>query len=149
MNVGQTLEELFCEENIDPLEYVYGHSTYIKHAPVIAPEPDDYYIRKWVYSGFFDTRMDTLLRNLGVKTLFCAGFAGDICLLCTMIDAVYRNYRVILLRDCTQAVEIPEVDGTDFAFTKRIVLWAECYLGYTVTSDQFVAACKRAQGASS
>ncbi len=149
MNVGQTLEELFCEDNIDPLEYVYGHSSYIKHAPVIAPEPDDYYIRKWVYSGFFDTRMDTLLRNLGVKTLICAGFAGDICLLCTMIDAVYRNYRVILLRDCTQAVEIPEVDGSDFAFTKRIVLWAECYLGYTVTSDQFVAACKRAQKSSS
>jgi ureidoacrylate peracid hydrolase len=66
-----------------------------------------------------------------------------------MIDAVYRNYRVILLRDCTQAVEIPEVDGSDFAFTKRIVLWAECYLGYTVTSDQFVAACKRAQESSS
>ncbi len=140
----QSVEDLFCEDNIDPLEYVYGHSSYIKHAPIIAPEPDDYYIRKWTYSGFFDTRMDTLLRNLGVKTLFCVGFAGDICLHCTMIDAMNLNYRVILLRDCTQAVEIPEVDGTDFAFTKRMVLWAECYIGYTTTSEQFIAACERA-----
>lgn len=146
MNVGQQLDDLFCEDNIDPLEYVYGHSSYIKHSPVIAPQPDDYYVRKWVYSGFFDTRLDTLLRNLGVKTLICSGFSGDICLLCTMIDAVYRNYQVILLRDCTQSVEIPEVDGPDLAFTKRMVLWSECYLGYTVTSKDFIAACERAKG---
>lgn len=143
-NVGQTLEQLFCEDNIDPLENVYGHSTYIKHAPIIAPEPDDYYVRKYVYSGFFDTRLDSLLRNLGARTLFFTGFSGDICLLCTMIDALYRNYRVALLRDCTQAVEIPGVDGPDYAFTRRMVLWAECYLGYTITSEQFVAACQRA-----
>lgn len=144
MNVGQTLEDLFCEDNIDPLEYVYGHSSYIKHSPIIAPEPDDYYIRKHVYSGFFGTRLDILLRNLGVKTLFCTGFSGDICLLCTMIDAMYLNYQIVLLRDCTQSVEIPEVDGPDYAFTKRMVLWAECYLGYTLTSQQFIEACQRA-----
>ena len=144
MNVGQSLDELFCEDEIDPKEYVYGHSSYIKHSPVIAPEPDDYYIRKHTYSGFFDTRLDTLLRNLGISTLFCTGFSADICLLGTMIDALYRNYEVILLRDCTQAVEIPEVDGSEQAFTKRMILWAECYLGYTVTSKQFIAVCNRA-----
>jgi len=146
MNVGQSLEELFCEDEIDPREYVYGHSSYIKHDPVIAPEPDDYYIRKHVYSGFFDTRLDTLLRNLGISTLFCTGFSGDICLLCTMIDALNLNYELILLRDCTQAVEIPEVDGSEQAFTKRMILWAECYLGYTVTSEHFIEACVTAAG---
>ena len=75
---------------------------------MIAPQSDDYYIRKYVYSGFWDTRLDSLLRNLGIRTLVCAGFAADICLLGTMIDALYRNYRIVLLRDATQAVEIPD-----------------------------------------
>ena len=132
-NVGQTLEELFAESVNDPLEYVAGSSSYIEHADVIAPQSDDYYIRKYVYSGFWDTRLDSLLRNLGIRTLVCAGFAADICLLGTMIDALYRNYKIVLLRDATQAVEIPEFDGTDGAFTRRIVLWTECHLGHTCT----------------
>lgn len=140
-NVGQTLDELFAESVNDPLEYVAGNSTYIEHADVIAPEADDYYIRKYVYSGFWDTRLDSLLRNLGIRNLVCVGFAADICLLGTMIDALYRNYRILLLRDATQAVEIPEVDGTDGAFTRRIVLWAECHLGHTTTTADWITAC--------
>jgi nicotinamidase-related amidase len=142
MNIGKWHDELFCEENIDPLEYKFGNSSYIKYADVIKPESDDYYVRKWVYSGFFDTRLDTLLRNLQIDTLVCTGFAGDICLLTTMIDATYHNYRVLLLRDCTQSVEIPEVDGNDYGFTKRMILWAECHIGYTATSDEFISSCK-------
>lgn len=143
-NVGQTLEELFAESINDPLEYVAGNSTYIQHADVIKPEPDDYYVRKHVYSGFWDTRLDSLLRNLGIRNLVCAGFAADVCLLGTMIDALYRNYRILLLRDATQAIEIPEVDGTDGSFTRRIVLWAECHLGHTTTSHDWITACERA-----
>jgi len=143
MNIGKWHDELFCEENIDPLEYKFGHSNYIKYADVIKPEADDYYVRKWVYSGFFDTRLDTLLRNLNINTLVCTGFAGDICLLTTMIDATYHNYRVLLLRDCTQSVEIPDVDGSDYGFTKRMILWSECHIGYTTTSEQFIKSCKK------
>lgn len=143
MNIGKWHDELFSEDNIDPLEYKFGHSAYIKYADVIKPESDDYYVRKWVYSGFFDTRLDTLLRNLKIDTLVCTGFAGDICLLTTMIDATYHNYRVLLLRDCTQSVEIPEVDGPDFGFTKRMILWAECHIGYTSTSDDFIKSCRQ------
>jgi nicotinamidase-related amidase len=143
MNIGKWHDELFSEDNVDPLEYKFGHSAYIKYADVIKPEADDYYVRKWVYSGFFDTRLDTLLRNLKIDTLVCTGFAGDICLLTTMIDATNHNYRVLLLRDCTQSVEIPEVDGKDFAFTKRMVLWSECHIGYTATSEDFISACRK------
>lgn len=143
-NVNATLEELFSERGIDPHEYVEGDSAYLQHAAVIAPEADDYYIRKHVYSGFFDTRLDTLLRTLGVRDIVFSGFSADICLLGTMIDALYRNYRVLLLRDCTQAVEIPEYDGSAGGFTERICLWAECHLGHTFTSADWIAACAAA-----
>jgi ureidoacrylate peracid hydrolase len=143
-NVDASLDDLFSENCNDPLEYVSGDSRYVQHSSVIAPEDDDYYIRKHVYSGFWETRLDSLLRNLEIKTLIFSGFAADICLLGTMVDALYRNYDVILLRDCTQAVEIPEVDGPNHTFTERICLWTECHLGHTVTSTEWIAACNAA-----
>jgi len=133
-------DELYAEENIDPLEYHLGTSNVLKYSQVIAPQEGDYYIRKHVHSGFFNTRHDTLLRNLGCKTLVCVGFALDVCLGVTMIDALWRNYRVLLLRDCTYAIEIPGVDEPG-AWTTRWILYTECAIGYTATSEEWIAAC--------
>ena len=133
-------EEWGSEEGVDPREYHHGDSTALKFSRVIEPKPEDYFIRKHAYSGFFQTRLDGLLRNLGVKNLVCVGFALDICLGCTMVDAVNLNYRVVLLRDCTMALEMPwEVE--ELLHTKRMTLWTEICVGYTATAGDFVAAC--------
>jgi len=136
-------DELYAEDDIDPKEYHYGPSDVLKYSKVIAPQEGDYYIRKHAHSGFFDTRLDTLLRTLGVKTLFYVGFALDMCLGTTMIDALWRNYRVMLLRDCTYAIEIFEVDALG-SWTNRWLLYVECAVGYTLTSQDFIKACDAA-----
>ncbi len=128
------------EDGIDPREYVYGNSTAVKFSKVVEPRPEDYFIRKHAYSGFFETRLDGLLRNLDIKTLVCVGFALDMCLHCTMIDAMNLNYRILLLRDCAMAVELPE-ELEEMAFTRRMILWTEYSVGYTATSGAFIAAC--------
>ncbi len=128
------------EDMIDPREYVYGNSTAVKFSKVIEPRPEDYFIRKHAYSGFFETRLDGLLRNLNIKTLVCVGFALDICLHCTMVDAMNLNYQILLLRDCAMAMELPE-ELEDLAFTRRMILWTEYAVGYTATSEAFIAAC--------
>jgi nicotinamidase-related amidase len=134
-------DELYAEDNIDPLEYHYGPSDVLKYSRIVAPQEGDYYIRKHVHSGFFDTRLDTLLRDLGCKTLVCVGFALDMCLGNTMIDALWRNYRVLLLRDCTYAIELPGVDEPG-AWTNRWILYTECAIGYTATSEAWITACR-------
>ncbi len=137
-------DNLYAENNTDPLEYHHGPSNVLKYSRIIAPREGDYYIRKHVHSAFFDTRLDTLLRNLGCKTLVCVGFALDMCLGNTMIDALWRNYRVLLLRDCTYAIEIPGIDEPG-AWTNRWILYAECAIGYTATSDAWISACRAAK----
>ena len=133
-------EEWGSEDNVDPREYVYGDSTALKFSKIIEPDPEDYFIRKHAYSGFFETRLDGLLRNLGIKALVCVGFALDICLGYTMVDAMNRNYQILLLRDCTMALEMPwEVKG--LAFTRRMILWMEYAVGFTAASEDFIAAC--------
>jgi hypothetical protein len=84
-------DEIYAEQIVDPLEYHAGPSNVLTYSQVIVPQAGDYYIRKHVHSGFFDTRLDTLLRNLGVRNLVCVGIALDVCLGNTMIDALWRT----------------------------------------------------------
>jgi nicotinamidase-related amidase len=143
--MGRALQsdmELLLSERpglVDPKEYIISDGAHLLDiSPAVAPKPGDYYIRKHFYSGFKDTRLDTLLRNLDVKTLFCAGFDLSVCLLCTIIDAWELDYEVILLRDAVRAVEIPEDIEIGYSFTERMIKWVESMIGISITSQQFV-----------
>ena len=134
--------QLFAEPGVDPWEYHDGDGEVLSYNELVQPKDGDYYIRKHVHSGFFDTRLDTLLRNLDCKTLIFVGFALDMCLGTTMIDALWRNYRVVLLRDCTGAIELNGVD-TEGSWTKRWILYTEYAIGSTSTADDWIAACRQ------
>ena len=139
MHVDQN--ELYAEADADGLEYQRGPSEVLTYTDDVAPREGDYFIRKHVHSAFFDTRLDTLLRNLGIRNLVCLGFTLDVCLGTTMMDAVWRNYRVVLLRDCTYAIELPGIDH-DGSWTKRWITYVECNVGHSTTSQEFLEACR-------
>ncbi|NJO78929.1 MAG: cysteine hydrolase family protein [Cyanobacteria bacterium RM1_2_2] len=64
-------------------------------------DPTDICIDKYRMSGFWDTPLDSILRNLGKTTLFFAGVNADQCVMTTLQDANFLGYDCILLRDCT------------------------------------------------
>lgn len=135
------LEELFRERGVDEREYLSGEDDlFLETSDALGPKPGDYFIRKHQYSGFRDTRLDTLLRNLGITTLFCVGFDASTCLKMTMVDAFELNYELILLRDATAAQEIPEDVARDYSFTERIIWWMEAHVCTSITSAEFVDA---------
>jgi ureidoacrylate peracid hydrolase len=132
----------FREGGVDPREYHAGRPGPLTIDAALAPRPGEYYVRKHVYSAFFDTRLDTLLRNLEVRTLVMGGFWAGICMLATALDAFYRNYRVIWLRDGTLAGELPGQEA-GLPKTNAAIQWFENAVGYTVMVDAFCAACSR------
>jgi nicotinamidase-related amidase len=135
------LEELFRESGVDSREYLTGDDNlFLETSEALGPKPGDYFIRKHQYSGFRDTRLDTLLRNLGVRTLFCVGFDAGTCLKMTMVDAFELNYQLVLLRDATAAIEIPEDIERGYSFSERIIWWMEAHICTSITSGQFVSA---------
>jgi len=138
----ETFNREFAEGGVDPREYHSGPPTPLKIPPSLAPREGEFYIRKHVYSAFFDTRLDTLLRNLGVNTLVCAGLWAGVCMAATALDALYRNYRVIWLRDGTLAGGGPE-EIASLANTARWIAWFEEIIGYTVTSAEFARTCAK------
>jgi nicotinamidase-related amidase len=113
----------------------------ITFSEIIAPKPDDYIIKKHMADGFYETCLDTLLRNLGIKNIIAVGFAANVCLIQTLNGAFYRNYRVILLRDCTLAIEYPGTQK-DLSVTKNSIKYIERWIGYTIESDEFKKSCK-------
>lgn len=63
--------------------------------------PEDIAVDKYRMSGFWDTPLDSILRNLGVQTILFAGVNADQCVLCTLQDANFLGYDCVLLEDCT------------------------------------------------
>jgi nicotinamidase-related amidase len=66
----------------------------------LAPAEGDIQVDKFRMSGFWDTPLDSILRNLGVTTLLFAGVNVDQCVLATLQDASCLGYDCILLEDC-------------------------------------------------
>lgn len=64
-------------------------------------DPVDICVDKYRMSGFWDTPLDSILRNLGRTTLLFAGVNADQCVMATLQDANFLGYDCILLRDCT------------------------------------------------
>ncbi len=62
--------------------------------------PGDIAVDKYRISGFWDTPLDSILRNLGVTTLLFTGVNIDQCVLHSLTDAGFLGYGCVLLEDC-------------------------------------------------
>lgn len=69
----------------------------------LLPKETDYFVLKPRHSGFLGTPLEALLRHLGVHVVLLAGFATDLCVLFTALDAHARGFSVALAADATAA----------------------------------------------
>ncbi|WP_216671266.1 cysteine hydrolase family protein [Mangrovicoccus sp. HB161399] len=67
----------------------------------LAPEDGDIAVSKYRMTGFQDTELETVLRNLDVTTVLFAGVNADQCVLNTLTDAVAKGFDAVLLEDCS------------------------------------------------
>ncbi|WP_217424783.1 cysteine hydrolase family protein [Virgibacillus ihumii] len=65
----------------------------------IKPEKQDIVIDKYRWSSFYDTSLNLILKNMGIKHLIIGGFVTDGCLMTTVFDAYFRDYQVNLVKD--------------------------------------------------
>jgi len=69
----------------------------------LAPQPDDIYVVKRRYSGFFNTDLDLTLKDLGVEAVVVMGVVTNICVRSTVHDAFFLGYQVVVPEDCVAA----------------------------------------------
>ena len=97
---------------IDPEFEVWG-----KHAEAgswgaevvdeLKPKKEDLRVFKRKYSAFQGTDLDQLLRELKVDTVILTGVVTDICIQHTAADAFFKGYKIIVPKDCVEAVDAP------------------------------------------
>lgn len=98
----------------------------------LKPEPGDIAVDKYRMSGFFDTPLDSVLRNLNVTTVLFAGVNADQCVLATLTDAACIGYDVVLLEDCAATT------SPGYCFDATVYNVAQCF-GFVTTSTALLA----------
>ena len=99
---------LFCNdghiEGLDQELELWGPHG-IKGKTRIFPEIDvedyDLVIPKRRYSAFFQTALELTLSEIGADTLFVVGCDTNVCVLHTLADAFYRNFKTVVIEDAT------------------------------------------------
>jgi nicotinamidase-related amidase len=69
-------------------------------ARTLAPTSEDIAVLKARHSAFYETPLQLLLQQLGVRQLVLVGLATEWCVLFTAIDAYVRGYSLWVPQDC-------------------------------------------------
>lgn len=80
----------------------------------LKPGKKDSVILKTTYSGFFGTKLDSLLKKIKPKQLIVTGVCTEICVLYTVADAYMRGYEVHVPEEC-----VAGLTKEDHAFALR------------------------------
>jgi len=105
--------------------------------PELKPYASDIVLFKTRFSGFYQTRLDSTLKIVGIKNLILVGCTTSVCIESTVRDAMFRDYVSVVLQDCTA-----EPDGFDFARSNHeaslFIIQAE--FGWVSDSKEFIRA---------
>jgi len=93
----------------------------------------DICVDKFRMSGFWDTPLDAILRNLRVDTLLFAGVNADQCVVWTLADANFLGYDCVMLEDCCATT------SPAFCWDATLYNVRQC-LGFVATGSDLIAA---------
>ncbi|MBM7566018.1 cysteine hydrolase family protein [Paenibacillus sacheonensis] len=99
----------------------------------LVPEQEDVRVDKYRMSGFWDTPLDSILRNMDITTLLFAGVNLDQCVMHTLQDAGCLGYDVVLLADCCAT------SSPDYCAEGAIYNIKQCY-GFVAESADVLGA---------
>jgi ureidoacrylate peracid hydrolase len=101
----------------------------------LKPHISDLVIVKNRYSGFAHTDLDSQLRNRGIRYLFFAGIATNVCVESTLRDAFFLDYWPILISDAAMAAGPPGMH-------EATIFNVESFFGWTVQTDELISQLK-------
>lgn len=93
----------------------------------------DYVVPKRRYSGFFQTDLDILLRELGVDTVIMTGLHAHMCVRHTSADAYQLGYNVVVAKEATDSF-------TEEDYNIGIAYLKTCYGADAYTNAELIEA---------
>jgi gluconolactonase len=120
------------KQNAPLFEGVKGSNALVRGtwgaAPVegLEPQPGDHVVEKMRMNGFYNTRLDILLRGLGVENLIITGAWTNMSIEHTARHAADAGYRAIVASDGTSTIDDE---------------WQNAALGYAMQNVAVVESC--------
>ncbi|MCJ7467187.1 MAG: cysteine hydrolase [Maribacter sp.] len=108
--------------------------------PQLKPQKNDIVMYKTRFSGFYQTELDSLLKQMGKKYLIFTGCTTSICVESTLRDAMFRDYSSIVLEDCTAE---PIGYGLPRSNHDASILSIQTLFGWVSTSQEFIKAVQK------
>ncbi len=99
----------------------------------LKPQPGDAVVLKTRYSGFAGTTLDSQLRVRGIRWLFFAGIATNVCVESTLRDAYFHEYWPVLVTDGTMQAGPP-------AAQEATIFNVESLFGWTLDAASLIRA---------
>ena len=106
----------------------------------LTPQHNDVIVPKHRYSGFFETNLDSVLRERGITSLVFTGCTTSVCVESTLRDAFYRDYHCLLLTDCCAEPIGSDKSRTNHEASLTVI---ERLFGWTTHSSDFVESISR------
>ena len=103
----------------------------------LQPGPDDVVLNKHRYSGFYQTDLDKVLKDRSINSLIFAGWTTSVCVESTVRDAMFRDYRCLVLEDCTAE---PIGNGLPRSNHEASLLAIQVLFGWVSESAKLIAA---------
>ena len=100
--------------------------------PELKLSEKDYVVPKRRYSGFFQTSLDILLRELGVKTVVITGLHAHMCCRHTAADAYQLGYDVVVAKEATDSF-------TEEDYLNGLAYLKTCYGADELSNDELIA----------
>jgi ureidoacrylate peracid hydrolase len=107
--------------------------------PALAPEDGDIVVSKHRFSGFFETELEAILKDRGITSLVFTGCTTSVCVDATLREAFFRDYRCLLLEDCTAEPIGSDMPTTNHAASVRVI---ETLFGWVSESASFQGALR-------
>lgn len=77
----------------------------------VRPQPGEPVVVKHRFDAFFRTDLDLILRSRGIETVVTTGVMTDTCVESTVRDAYFRDYFVVVPRECVGAQTVERQMG--------------------------------------
>jgi nicotinamidase-related amidase len=84
----------------------------------LAPEPDDIVVYKPSYGAFYDTPLETILKNLACDTIIICGALTNFCCGVTARQGYERGFRVVFGSDAT-ATDDPDLQDAELKVLRK------------------------------
>ena len=121
-----TTHVLYDRFDVSPLETAYqprlkrdgmrAGGDGVEVIDALKPQPGEIVIRKHRYDGFYNTQLETVLRNIRgpgtVDTLIIAGTVTSICCESTARSAFMRDFKVVMVSDANGGLDQASHDAT-------------------------------------